>query len=77
MAGRDAFKVEGAVIEALSNKTYRVELANGHRLLGFVTGGAALRSAGFLPGDKVMLQLSPYDLAQGRILVKSENFKQI
>lgn len=69
MAGTDAFKVEGVVVEALPNKTYRVELANGHRLLGFVAGRARLAFAGLAPGDKVKLQLTPYDLSSGRILV--------
>ena len=70
MARDDAFKIEGAVIEALPNRTYRVELSNGHRLLGFVAGKARLSFAGLAPGDKVMLELSPYDLSQGRILVE-------
>jgi translation initiation factor IF-1 len=67
MAREDAFKVEGLIIEVLSNGTYRVELVNGHRLLGFVTGKAR---SNFAPkaGLKVTLQLSPYDLSQGRIL---------
>ncbi|HMP82036.1 MAG TPA: translation initiation factor IF-1 [Verrucomicrobiota bacterium] len=68
MAGKDAFRVEGVVVEALSNGTYRLELANGHRLLGFVAGrGKAARR--FAPGEKVELQLTPYDLSSGRILV--------
>jgi translation initiation factor IF-1 len=69
MAGTDAFQVEGVVVEALPNKTYRVELANGHRLLAFVAGKARLAFAGLVPGDKVKLQLTPYDLSSGRILV--------
>jgi translation initiation factor IF-1 len=69
MAGTDAFQVEGFVIEALPNGTYRVELANGHRLLGFVAGRARLTFAGCAAGDRVMLQLTPYDLSSGRILV--------
>lgn len=69
MAGTDAFQVEGVVVEALPNKTYRVELANGHRLLAFVAGKARLAFAGRVPGDKVKLQLTPYDLSSGRILV--------
>ena len=69
MSGQDAFRVEGVVTEALPNGTYRVELANGHRLLGFVTGKAR-SSFVARPGQKVKLQLSPYDLSQGRILVE-------
>jgi len=71
MAGTDAFKVEGVVIEALPNKTYRVELINGHRLLAFVAGRARREFAGLAPGDKVKLQLTPYDLSSGRILVET------
>jgi len=58
------------VVEALPNGTYRVELANGHRLLAYVTGKARLKLGAFVPGDKVMLQLSPYDLSEGRIIVE-------
>ena len=70
MAGADPFKVEGVIIEALPNRTYRVELANGHRLRGFVPGKGRLTSAGFAPGEKVRLELSPFDLSEGRIVVK-------
>jgi translation initiation factor IF-1 len=72
MARTDAFKVEGVVVEALPNKTYRVELANGHRLLAFVAGRARRQFAGLAPGDKVKLQLTPYDLSAGRILVETK-----
>ena len=72
MAGADAFQVEGVVREAFPNGTYRVELANGHRLLAFVAGRARQNFAGLVSGDKVKLQLSPYDLSQGRILVEAK-----
>ena len=72
MAGTDAFKVEGVVVEALPNKTYQVELANGHRLRAFVAGKARRSLAGLAPGDKVKLQLTPYDLSAGRILVETK-----
>ena len=72
MAGKDAFTVEGVVIEAQPNHTYRVELANGHRLLAFVAGRVKQRFAGLAPGDKVKLQLTPYDLSVGRILVEAK-----
>jgi translation initiation factor IF-1 len=70
MARTDAFKVEGVVLEALANKTYRVELANGHRLLAFIAGKAKASGFHFAPGERVNLQLSPYDLSEGRILVE-------
>jgi translation initiation factor IF-1 len=57
------------VREALPNGTYQVELANGHRLTAFVTGRARRNFAGLKAGDKVKLQLSPYDLSAGRIMV--------
>jgi translation initiation factor IF-1 len=68
VAGTDPFKVEGLVMEVLSSKTYRVELANGHRLLAFATGRMAASPARFAAGDRVRLQLSPYDLSVGRII---------
>ena len=71
MAGTDAFKVEGVVIEALPNQTYQVELANGHRLRAYVAGRARRSFAGLAPGDRVRLQLTPYDLSAGRILVET------
>ena len=72
MAGKDAFVVEGVVIEASLNRTFCVELANGHRLLAFVAGKAKHRFAGLAPGEKVKLQLTAYDLSVGRILPETK-----
>ncbi len=72
MAGGGAFQVEGVVIEALPNGTYRVELANRHRLLAFVPGRARSDFRGLAPGERVKLQLTPYDLSTGRIVVESK-----
>ncbi len=69
MPGENAIKVEGTVVEALPNKTYRVELSNGHRLIAFVTGRARLNFVPLKAGDKVNLEVSPYDLSEGRIVV--------
>jgi len=69
MPREDAIKVEGRVVEALPNKTYRVELANGHRLVAFVTGKARLNFVPLKAGEKVNLEMSPYDLSEGRIVV--------
>jgi len=69
MPSTSAFQVEGVVLEALANGTYRVELANGHRLLGFVAGWVRQANVGFAAGMKVKLNLTPYDLSSGRILV--------
>ena len=72
MAGNEAFQVEGRVMEALANGTYRVELANGHRLTAFVPGRAKRNLVGLQSGDKVKLQLTPYDLSSGRILTETK-----
>jgi len=72
MPGNQAFQVEGRVIEARPNRTYWVELANGHRLTAFVAGRAKQQFAGLAPGDRVKLQLTPYDLSVGRILVETK-----
>ena len=68
MAGPDAFQVEGRVIEVLSDRTCRVELANGHRLLAFAAGRTKKEFAGVMPGETVKLQLTPFDLSTGRLL---------
>jgi translation initiation factor IF-1 len=72
MAGTDAFQVEGVVTEAMPNGTYRVELSNGHRLLAFVAGRARQQLVRLAVGEKVKLQLTPYDLSQGRILIETK-----
>ncbi len=68
----DAFRVEGRVIEALPNGTFRVALANGHRLLAFTTSRTRQEFAGAKPGDKVKLQLTPFDLATGRLVAEKK-----
>ena len=75
MREQDAFRVEGSVIEVLPNGTYRAELKNGHRLTAFVAGKAKKEFAGLRPGDNVRLQLTPYDLSVGRILIETKNLK--
>lgn len=72
MAGTDAFKVEGKIVEVLSERTFRVQLPNGHCLLGFIPGQTRTTSPRLTVGDKVNLQLSPYDLAEGRIILEPE-----
>ena len=71
MPVNDAFKIEGRVIEVCANGTYRAELKNGHRLTAFAAGKAKKDLAGLKAGDKVKLQLTPYDLSVGRILVET------
>ncbi len=70
MPGDKAFQVEGSVIETLPNGTYRAELANGHRLTAFLAGRAKKNFAGLKAGDRVKLQLTPYNLSAGRILIE-------
>jgi translation initiation factor IF-1 len=72
MPGDDAFKVEGRIVEASPNGTFRVELKNGHRLTAFIAGKANKNLAGLKAGSSVKLQLTPYDLSVGRILVETK-----
>ena len=72
MHGTDPFRIEGVVIEPLANGTCRVELPNGHRLLGFVAGRKRKSIPTFARGEKVKLCLTSYDLSSGRILVGTE-----
>ena len=67
MAKKDSIEVEGKVVECLPNTMFRVELANGHRLLTHISGKMRLHFIRILPGDKVMVEMSPYDLTKGRI----------
>jgi translation initiation factor IF-1 len=68
VARADAIEVEGAVVETLPRRLYRVELANGHRLLAHHGRKTGLNTVSLKPGDKVMLELSPFDLSKGRII---------
>jgi translation initiation factor IF-1 len=63
----DAIEVEGTVVEPLPNAMFRVELENGHRVLAHVSGKMRMNFIRILPGDKVKVELSPYDLTRGRI----------
>jgi translation initiation factor IF-1 len=72
MAKEEAIEVEGTVIEPLPNAMFRVELANGHRILAHISGKMRMHFIKILPGDKVTVQLSPYDLTRGRIVYRSK-----
>src|ERR1700752_1720373 len=72
MARKDAIEVEGTVVELLPNTMFRVELANGHRVLAHISGKMRLHFIRILPGDKVMLEISPYDLSKGRITYRQK-----
>ena len=67
MTKKEAIEVEGTVIEALPNAMFRVELPNGHEVLAHISGKIRMHYIRVLPGDKVLIELSPYDLTRGRI----------
>ena len=67
MTKKEAIEVEGTVIEALPNAMFRVELPNKHKVLAHISGKIRMHYIRVLPGDKVLIELSPYDLKRGRI----------
>ncbi|MDD2400765.1 MAG: translation initiation factor IF-1 [Clostridia bacterium] len=67
MSKQDVIEVEGTVLEPLPNAMFRVELANGHKVLAHVSGKIRMHFIRILPGDRVTVELSPYDLTKGRI----------
>ena len=67
MSKKDVIEVEGTVLEALPNTMFKVELENGHEVLGHISGKLRMNFIRILPGDKVTIELSPYDLTKGRI----------
>jgi translation initiation factor IF-1 len=67
MPKKQSIEVEGTVVEALPNAMFRVELANKHQVLAHISGKMRIHYIRILPGDKVLIELSPYDLARGRI----------
>ncbi|MFO7601021.1 MAG: translation initiation factor IF-1 [Candidatus Desulfacyla sp.] len=70
MPKEEAIEVEGIVIETLPNAMFRVELKNGHRVLSHISGRIRKNFIKILPGDMVMVELSPYDLSRGRIVYR-------
>ena len=67
MPKKEAIEVEGIVVEDLPNAMFRVELPNGHEVLAHISGKIRMHYIRVLPGDKVLIELSPYDLTRGRI----------
>ncbi len=67
MSKEDVIEVEGKILETLPNAMFRVELENGHRVLAHISGKMRMHFIKILPGDKVTIELSPYDLTRGRI----------
>ncbi len=72
MVKEEAIEVEGRVIEPLPNAMFRVELDNGHKVLAHISGKMRMHFIKILPGDKVTVELSPYDLSRGRIIYRSK-----
>lgn len=70
MTKEKGIEVEGTVTETLPNATFRVELQNGHKILAHVSGKIRMHFIKILPGDRVLVELSPYDLTRGRILYR-------
>ena len=72
MSKQDMIEIEGTVVEALPNAQFQVELDNGHRILAHISGTLRMNYIRILPGDKVTVEMSPYDLTRGRITWRSK-----
>ena len=72
LAKEDVIEVEGVVVEALPNTNFKVELENGHQILAHISGKLRMNYIKILPGDKVKVELSPYDLTRGRIIWRAK-----
>ena len=72
MAKEDAIQVEGTVLEPLPNAMFRVELPNGHTILAHISGKMRMNYIRILPGDKVTVEMTPYDLNKGRIVFRAK-----
>lgn len=76
MAKEEAIEVEGTIIEPLPNAMFRVELDNGHKVLAHISGKMRMHFIKILPGDRVTIELSPYDLTRGRVTFRTKNTKK-
>ena len=72
MSKQPLIKQDGTIIEALSNAMFRVKLENGHVVLGHISGKMRMHYIRILPGDKVTVELTPYDLSRGRIIFRAK-----
>ena len=72
MAKEEAIQVEGTIIEPLPNAMFRVQLDNGHKVLAHISGKMRMHFIKILPGDRVTVELSPYDLTRGRVTFRSK-----
>ena len=73
MAKSDMIEVEGIVVESLPNTTFQVDIGNGHMILAHISGKLRMNFIRILPGDKVTVEMSPYDLTRGRITWRSKS----
>ncbi|MBC8482059.1 MAG: translation initiation factor IF-1 [Planctomycetes bacterium] len=71
MAKKDAIKLKATVVEALPNAVFRVKLENGHAIMAHVSGKMRMHFIRILPGDEVTIEMSPYDLNRGRIVLRN------
>ena len=72
MGKEDVLEMEGEVLENLPNATFKVKLENGHEVLGYISGKMRMNYIKILPGDKVTVEISPYDLSKGRITFREK-----
>ncbi|MBR1465576.1 MAG: translation initiation factor IF-1 [Bacteroidaceae bacterium] len=70
MAKQNAIEQDGKIVEALSNAMFRVELENGHMIIAHISGKMRMHYIKILPGDKIKVEMSPYDLSKGRIVFR-------
>ena len=70
MAKQSAIEQDGTIVEALSNAMFRVELENGHEIISHISGKMRMHYIRILPGDKIRVEMSPYDLSKGRIVFR-------
>ena len=72
MSKADVIEIEGTVVEKLPNTMFQVELENGHQILAHISGKLRMNFIRILPGDKVLVEMSPYDLTKGRIIWRAK-----
>ena len=72
MSKEDVIQMQGEVVESLPNATFHVRLENGHMVLGHISGKMRMHDIRILPGDKVTVELTPYDLSRARIVFRSK-----
>lgn len=75
MAKEDAIEVEGTIVEPLPNAMFQIQLDNGHRVLAHISGKMRMHYIKILPGDRVTVELSPYDLSRGRVTFRNKSGK--